>query len=181
MRNCRTREAAEGLHGHARGVRFAVRHRVSSRQHRRQYMRWFCRCDGSVAAEFVLVAPVIFVITAGIVDFGLLTAKATALAGAVRIGSEYARLHPADTTGIQNAMQNSMNFSPPLTFPASFPQSCECDDQTSIACSVSCAAIGRPGPNRVVFQISASQAAASLLPWPGFPATLTSTVGMRLQ
>jgi hypothetical protein len=181
MRDCRAQVAAERLHGHARGVRLAVRHRVNCRQHRRQYMRWFYRCDGSASAEFVLVAPVIFVIIAGSLDFGLLTAQATELAGAVRIGAEYARLHPADTTGIQNAIQNSMNFSPPLTFPVSFPQSCECDDQTSIACSVSCAAIGRTGPNRVFIQISASQAAAPLLPWPGFPATLTSAVEMRLQ
>jgi Flp pilus assembly protein TadG len=93
------------------------------------------------------VAPVILVITAGIVDFGLLATKAAALAGATRIGGEYARLHPADTAGIQNAMQNSMSFTPPLTFPASFPQACECDDQTFIACTDSCPAGGRAGPN----------------------------------
>jgi hypothetical protein len=127
------------------------------------------------------VAPVILVIAAGIVDFGLLTTKAAALAGATRIGGEYARLHPADTTAIQNAMQNSMSFTPPLVFPASFAQACECDDQTSIACSDSCLASGRPGPNRVFIRISANQASSPLVPWPGIPRTLTATTDIRLQ
>ena len=120
-------------------------------------------------------------ITAGIVDFGLLTTKAAALAGATRIGGEYARLHPADTTAIQNAMQNSMSFTPPLTFQASFAQACECDDRTSIACTDSCLASGRPGPNRVFIRISANQASSPLVPWPGIPGTLTATTEIRLQ
>lgn len=123
----------------------------------------------------------ILVITAGTVDLGFLSTQMAALAGTTRIGAEYGRLHPGDTTGIENVMQNSMVFSPALTFPASFPQSCECDDRTSIACSESCATAGRPGPNRVFIRISANQAVVPLLPWPGFPATLTSATEIRLQ
>jgi hypothetical protein len=158
-----------------------VRHKAGRRPHGWRWTRGSFGCDGSAAVEFALVAPVILVITAGIVDFGLLTTKAAALAGATRIGGEYARLHPADTTGIQNAMQNSMSFSPPLTFPASFPQTCECDDRTSIPCIDSCRAGGRPGPNRVFIRITANQAASPLVPWPGIPGTLTATTEIRLQ
>jgi Flp pilus assembly protein TadG len=154
---------------------------VGRRRHGWRWTGGSFGCDGSVATEFALVAPVILVITAGIVDFGLLTTKATALAGATRIGAEFARFHATDTTEIQYAMQNSMNFSPSLAFPASFPQSCECDDRTPIACTDSCAAGGRPGPNRVFIRISANQATAPLIPWPGFPATLTSATEIRLQ
>src|SRR6266446_4424068 len=132
-------------------------------------------CDGSVAAEFALVAPTIILIAAGIADFGMLATKSVALAGTTRIGAEYARLHPADTAGIQNSMQSSMGFVPTLAFPASFPQSCECDDGMSIACTESCAAAGRPGPNRVFIRIGASQAFTPLVPWPGIPATLSAT------
>ena len=147
----------------------------------RRYTRGLFGRDGSVAAEFALLTPMILVITLGIVDLGFLSTKMAALAGATRIGVEYGRRYPADTTGIENAMQNSMSFNPPLTFPASFPQRCECDDQTSIACTESCATVGRPGPNRVFIRISANQAAAPLLPWPVFPATLTSATETRLQ
>jgi Flp pilus assembly protein TadG len=138
-------------------------------------------CDGSVAAEFALVAPMILLIAAGIADFGMLAAKSAALAGTTRIGAEYARLYPADTPGIQTSMQNSTSFMPALSFPAAFPYSCECDDRTSIACTASCATVGRPGPNRVFITISASQAFTPLVPWPGIPSRLTAATEIRLQ
>jgi hypothetical protein len=138
-------------------------------------------CGGSAAAEFALVAPMIILIAAGIADFGMLATKSAALAGTTRIGAEYARLYPADTAGIQNSMQSSMSFMPALIFRASFPYSCECDDRTSIACTESCATVGRPGPNRVFITISASQAFTPLVPWPGIPASLTAATEIRLQ
>jgi hypothetical protein len=158
-----------------------VRHTANCRRPGWRCTRGSFGCDGSVAAEFALLAPMILVIMTGIVDLGFLTTKMAALAGATRIGAEIARLRPADTTGIRNAMQTSMNFSPPLTFPTSFPESCECDDRTPIACTESCAAAGRPGPNRLFIRISANQATAPLLPWPAFPATLTSATEIRVQ
>ena len=137
--------------------------------------------SGGVTAEFTLVAPIIVLLATGIADFGMLASNSTALTAAVRIGAEYARFHPTDTVGIQNSMQSSMSFTPTLTFPASFPQSCECDNQTSIACSESCATTGRPGPNRVFITISASQTFAPVVPWPGVATLLTATAQIRLQ
>lgn len=154
--------------------------REAERRRRRWRFSEGC-CAGSAAAEFAMMAPLFLVIIAGIVDFGWLTTKAAALVGTTRIGAEYARLHPADTSGIQNAMKSSTGFSPPLIFPLSFAQSCECDDQSPIACDQSCAALGRRGPNRVFIRISANQAVAPFLPWAGLPATLTSAMEIRLQ
>src|SRR5260370_32631043 len=105
--------------------------------------------DGSVAAEFALMAPIIGLMAPGIADFGMLATKSAGLAATARIGAEYARAYPDDTIGIQRAMQSAMSFAPALTLRASFPRSCECDDETAIACSESCATVGRPGPNRV--------------------------------
>ena len=72
-------------------------------------------------------------------------------------------------------------FQPPLSFPANFAQSCECDDGTAIACSESCATVGRPGPNRAFMRITAYQAVALLVSWPGLPNSLSSTTEMRVQ
>jgi hypothetical protein len=154
------------------------------RKHKRRAQR--CaqgprRCDGSVAVEFALVAPLIILIAAGIADFGMLATKSAALAGTTRIGAEYARLHPFDTSDIQNSMRSAMSFAPALTFPATFPWSCECDDGAPIVCAASCATLGRPGPNRVFMRISASQAFSPLVPWPGIPAVLTAATELRLQ
>ena len=128
-----------------------------------------------------MTAPIILLIIAAAADFGSLIKQSAALAGATRIGAEYARFHSADLTGIKDAMQNSMSFSPPLAFPTTFPQSCECSDGTAIACSASCATVGRPGPNRVFMRITAHQAAAPLVPWPGLPNSLSSTTEIRVQ
>ncbi|MBV8131816.1 MAG: pilus assembly protein [Alphaproteobacteria bacterium] len=138
-------------------------------------------CAGSVAAEFALVAPVVILIAIGVADLGMLAARSAALAATTRIGAEFARLHPLDTNGIQNSMQGAMSFAPALTFPASFPRTCECDDTTPIACTESCATIGRARPNRVFIRISASQAFTPLVPWPGIPTTLNATTEVRLQ
>ena len=138
-------------------------------------------CKGSVALEFAAVAPLFLVFTTGVVDIGLVTTRRAALAGALRIGAEYARFHPADREGIQNAVAAAMSFGPPLTFPIEFPQTCECADGSAIACSTSCTAAGRPGPNRVFLRISASQAFNPALNLPGLPETLTSAMEIRLR
>jgi len=136
---------------------------------------------GSVAAEFALVAPMLVLIAAGIADFGMLATRTAALAATTRIGAEYARKYPLDTSGIQNSMRSAMGFAPALSFPPSFPQSCECDDGTAISCTESCAVAGRRGPNRLFIRISASQAFTPLVPWPGIPAQVAAVTELRVQ
>lgn len=138
-------------------------------------------CNGSVAAEFALMAPILVLIATGVADFGMLATKTTGLAATARIGAEYARTYPDDTGGIKHVMQTATNRMPTLIFPASFPRSCECDDETPIACSESCATVGLPGPNRVFIRITANQPFTPLVPWPGIPAMLTATSEVRLQ
>ena len=181
MQSSRTHPTTNRLHSCPRGVMRSVPRIANPSRSRWGRIRRSLGDKGSVAAEFALLAPMILVITAGIVDLGLLTAKMAALAGATRIGAEFARLHPDDTIAIQNAMQNSMNFNPPLTFPAMFPQNCQCDDGTSISCTSSCATAGRPGPNRVFIRIIANQMITLPLSWQGLPTILTSAMEIRVQ
>jgi hypothetical protein len=177
----RANQSSDGQHRRPCRVRSPMNIIGQLRQWRRARALGRVNCEGSVAAEFAVVAPAIILIAAGIADFGMLATKSAALAGTTRIGAEYARFHPADTTGIRNSMQSSMAFIPALTFPESFPQSCECDDGMSIACADSCAAVARPGPNRVFIRIGASQAFTPLVPWPGIPATLSAATEVRLR
>jgi hypothetical protein len=170
------------------------------------FARWLVRCrvcgindsSGSVAVELAFVVPIVALIAIGIADFGTLATRTDALAGATRIGAEYAKnsttcqagiqilatpqVNSPCTTGIQNAVTNSVTFNPAPTFPASFPLTCECDDGTSIACgNNSCAAAGRPAPNRVFIRVSASQSFTPVISWPGAPSTLNSATEIRLQ
>ena len=150
-------------------------------QSRRTVSARFASIDGSVAAEFALVAPLLISLATAIVDFGVLANRSAGLTATTRIGAEYARTYPDDTGGIQSAMRSAMSAAPPLTFPTSFLRSCECDDGDPVACSESCATIGRPAPNRVFIRITANQAFTPLVPWPGMPALLPATTELRLQ
>jgi hypothetical protein len=136
---------------------------------------------GSVAAEFALTAPTVILLVAAIADFGMLAIKSAGLVAATGIGAEYARAYPDDVSGIQHAVRSAMSFAPALTLPASFPRSCECNNQIAIACSESCATVGRAGPNRVFIRITANQSFTPLVPWPGIPTMITATTEVRLQ
>jgi TadE-like protein len=181
MRNGRAYWNPDCIHTGAGRMRPVVRHQGDGRRIGPRRDRSASCCTGSVALEFAIVAPLLLLITIGIADIGLLTTRAAALASATRIGAQYAKLHPADTAGIQNAISSSKNFTPPLTVPGNFSEMCECSDQSPIACTMSCAATGRSGPNRVFIRISASQRFIPFLPLPGLPGILTSATEIRVQ
>jgi Flp pilus assembly protein TadG len=144
---------------------------------------------GATAVEFALTAPILVGVVAGIADFGMLTARTAALAGATRVGAEYARNNSvckvdiqatSCITGIKSAMQAKGNFSPALTFPSDPSVSCECDDGTAITCGTTCVGAGKV-PNRVLVTVTASQAFSPLISWPGIPASLTKSAEIRIQ
>jgi Flp pilus assembly protein TadG len=149
----------------------------------------FLGIAGTMAIEFAVAAPILITVVAGIADFGMLAAKTAAVAGATRVGAEYARnnsvcqanIHATSCiTGIKSAMQNTGNFSPALTFPSDPSVSCECDDGTAITCGTTCVGAGKV-PNRVLVTVTATQAFTPLIPWPGIPTSLTKSTEIRIQ
>jgi Flp pilus assembly protein TadG len=170
---------------------------IASRLLRR---RDFLGDDGGVAVELGLLASFFLVpLLLGIIQYGLYFNATQSLAAATRVGAEYARdsttcqagiqtlLSPpvsaACNTGIQTAIKNSMNYpSGALTFPASFPLTCQCDDATAITCgNNSCAAAGRPAPNRVFITISASQTFTPFVALWTIPTTINGVTDIRIQ
>jgi len=152
--------------------------------------RDFLGIAGTTAVEFALTAPILIGVVAGIADFGMLAARTAAVAGATRVGAEYARNNSvckADIqatnciSGIKNAMQNTGNYSPALTFPSDPSPSCECGDGNPITCGTTCTGASRPGPNRVLVTVTASQAFTPLISWPGIPTSVTKSTEIRIQ
>jgi Flp pilus assembly protein TadG len=146
--------------------------------------RDFLGDDGGVAVELGLLAGLFLMpLMLGIFQYGLLLNATQALAAATRIGAEYARQNPNDTTGIQNAITNSMNYGAGvLTFPPSFGQTtCYCDDGTTITCPNSCSNVGRPSPNRVFLTISANQTFTPFITLWTIPTTLKGVTDIRIQ
>jgi Flp pilus assembly protein TadG len=151
--------------------------------------RDFLGIAGTTAVEFALTAPILIGVVAGIADVGMLAARTAAVAGATRVGAEYARNNSgckADIqatsciSGIKSAMQNTGNFSPALTFSSDPSVSCECDDGTAITCGTTCVGVGKV-PNRVLVTVTASQAFTPLISWPGIPTSVTKSTEIRIQ
>jgi Flp pilus assembly protein TadG len=160
--------------------------------------REFLGTAGAAAVEFALVTPFLVALTFGGVDFGTLFKTSQTIAAATRVGAEFARSSPtcqagiqvlntpqvsaACATGIKNAMQNAGNFTPALTFPTAPVLACYCDsDNSTITCGNNpCTTINK-GNNEVFIRVTARQAITSLIPWPGFPATLNGLSELRLQ
>jgi Flp pilus assembly protein TadG len=145
--------------------------------------------SGSIAAEFAFAAPILVMLVAGIADFGMLTARSAALAGATRAGAEYARNSTtckADLAGtsciagIKSAIQSAISSGAVLTFPSTFSPICKCDDGTAITCGTTCVGPGKV-PNRVSIAVSATQAFTPIVPWPGIPTSVTKSTEIRVQ
>jgi hypothetical protein len=124
----------------------------------------------------------------GIADFGMLTARSAALAGATRAGAEYARNSStckADLggtsciAGIKSVIQNAISSGPALTFPSTFPPICKCDDGGDITCGTTCAPAR--APNRVSIAVTATQGFTPIVPWPGVPTSVTKSTEIRVQ
>ena len=161
--------------------------------------RDFLGDDGSVAVELGLLASFFLVpLLLGIIQYGLYFNATQSLAAATRIGAEYARdgaqcqsgiqvlLSPPVSANCNNSIQAAVNQSMSypsgaLTFPASFPLKCECDDATTITCGNSCAAAGRPAPNRVFVTVSASQTFTPFVALWTVPTTINGVTDIRIQ
>ncbi len=165
-------------------------------RHGRWRDRGLLNREGSVAVELAFVVPIVAVIAAGIADFGALAMQGNALAGAARIGAEYARdsttcqsgintlvtpatISSACTTGIQNAMSSARSYGPAFSFPG-FTLTCECDDTSVITCgNTLCTAA--PAPKRMFITVRASQSFSPMISWPGIPTTLNGSTEIRIQ
>lgn len=92
---------------------------------------------GTAAVEFALISPVMVLLLAGIVDYGLGVHYLNQLQDAVRAGAEYALRNPADTDGITSTITGSTTLTGiVVTTPTS---SCKCIDGTSVSCTGTCA------------------------------------------
>jgi len=138
------------------------------------------RGRGSAIVEFGLTAPLLLLLTAGVLDFALLIRTAASVADAARGGAQYGSRSTAaasDTAGIKSAAQNA---SPGISGMTVTPvKACKCADGSTVSCSGSCVT----GGMRVYIQVSAQATAPTVFHYAGLPFTgaVTSTASMRVQ
>ena len=61
------------------------------------------REEGAVLVEFAIIAPLLFVLLLGIIEFGIVFFSYNTIANAAREGARYGVVHPGDAAGIESA------------------------------------------------------------------------------
>jgi Flp pilus assembly protein TadG len=136
------------------------------------------RRRGSSLVEFALVAPLLLLLLAGVLNYAMALRVAIAVSDAARAGAQYGSLTPAnaaDTAGMSAAARNS---APELTgMVATGSKICKCSG-ASVSCAASCA-----GPLAVYAQVTASATAPNWFRYPGLPfsGAVAATATMRAK
>jgi Flp pilus assembly pilin Flp len=140
--------------------------------------------SGVSAVELAMIAPVLALLTVGIVDYGLVWSRNMELANAVRAGTQYAMIRrpiQGDTTAIR---QQVIDSAPEPKIGSHDPQVtlfCECPNGTAVAgCDP---AVCAPADMQTFISITLGEQYPLLLDYPGFnnPVQLTQSSTMRLN
>jgi Flp pilus assembly protein TadG len=136
--------------------------------------------QGSALVEFALVAPVLLLLLAGVLDYSRALTKATAIANAARIGAQYGsagRTQAADTAGIQAAAINSAPSFSGLTVTS--VQSCQCTGGSSVSCAGSCGS----AKMQMYVQVTVQATSSAIFGYSGLPFTgnVAAQATMRAQ
>lgn len=130
--------------------------------------------------EFALMAPLLLLLLAGVVDYGLALRTASEVAVAARAGAQYGSqsvVKAADAAGIRAAALNSAPSVQSLSI--SSVRSCQCSGGGAVSCSGTC-----PGGKLVVYtQVTAQATASNLFRYAGlsFAGTTRTRTRMRAQ
>lgn len=123
--------------------------RVSAMRPRRRKTGGFN--EGAAAVEFGLIAPLLLVMIAGLIDFATYISTKIELEQALRAGAQYALYDFTDASTIIAAVTDATDLSPlTVTYNPATDTYCECPDGSAHTCPggpnyTACAGGGRPG------------------------------------
>ena len=135
---------------------------------------------GIATVEFALMAPLLLLLLAGVLDFAMLLRTSTCAAGAARAGIEYGSRSTSsavDYAGMQAAALNSAPGVSGMTATAS--RYCQCVGGSQVSCTGSCTG----GKMLVYVQVVTQVTANTVFNYSGlnFSGVVTSQARMRAQ
>ena len=142
----------------------------------------FHHLRGTAAVEFALAAPFLMALIIGMTEVGMAAFEAMQVKNAAEAGAVYASQHPADFTGIQNAVTNATGTAGITAAPA--PTSfCGCPGASGITagdCATACASGSAQGH---YVRVNASITHTKIFTFPGFadPQVFTGVSTLRVQ
>jgi Flp pilus assembly protein TadG len=124
------------------------------------------RTRGTAVVEFALAAPLLLLLTAGVLDFAMALRTATAVADAARAGAQYGSRSTAsasDTAGMRAA---ALAAAPGISgMTASAVKACQCPSGAAVSCTGSCTG----GAIEVYVQVTTQAAAVTVFRYAGVP------------
>jgi Flp pilus assembly protein TadG len=136
---------------------------------------------GTATIEFALIAPLLLLLAAGVVDYTTLMRDAIAVADAARAGAEYGSLASANASDIAGMQTAALNAAPDIKgLTATAAKVCRCSDGTAVNCGTgSCAT----GSVRTYVQVTASTTLTPIFSYSQLPfsGAVATTATMRAQ
>jgi Flp pilus assembly protein TadG len=130
--------------------------------------------------EFALVAPLLLLLLAGILDFAMLLRTATCAAYAARAGVEYGSSSSTTSSNYTGMQTAALNAAPGVTgMTATATRSCQCSGGSAVSCSGSCTS----GKMLIYVQVTTRVTAPTVFNYSGltFPSLVTYQASMRAQ
>lgn len=138
------------------------------------------RTSGSAVVEFALAAPLLLLLLAGVLDFGMALRTATAVADSARAGAQYGSRsvsNASDAAGIRAA---ALAASPGISgITAGVSKVCQCPGGTPVSCTGSCPG----GAVQVYVQVTTRATAVTVFRYAGLPfsGAVSSQATMRAR
>jgi Flp pilus assembly protein TadG len=135
---------------------------------------------GVAAVEFALIAPVLLLLAAGLIDGSRFIVQTMQVKAAAQAGADYARAHGWDAAGIAGAVTAATSIAVSASPAPTQTPACIANGNLVAPPGATCAAGGTPG-NFVT--IAAQAPFAPIMPWPGFsrPTTVSAHAFVRLN
>src|SRR5436305_14551245 len=94
---------------------------------------------GSSLVEFALTAPLLLLLMAGVLNYGIALRTAVAVSDAARAGAQYGSMAPENAADIAGMQAAARNAAPTLTdITATAVRSCKCANGSAVSCTGTC-------------------------------------------
>lgn len=137
--------------------------------------------DGSTAVEFALLAPMLLLLLAGLIDVSRLISQTMQVRAAAQAGADWAQRYGWNAAGVQSAVASATALSSVVATPAPTQvRACVSGGQLVETTASECAA-GVPSGEFV--KVAAQAPFQGILPWPGIvlPETLAASAMVRVR
>jgi Flp pilus assembly protein TadG len=118
--------------------------------------------------EFALTAPLLLLLAAGVLNYGLALRAAIVVSDAARAGAEFGSLSTANAANIDGMRAAAVNAAPNLAGLVVTPvQVCRCSNGSAVSCAGSCAS----GAVAMYVEVTARATAPGGFRYPALPYT----------